>query len=124
MRKEDVYQLLDSLSRIDVNDCFTYRVGNFKLNIAVRNGNQIIEGIDKINNYYYVYAYLYEKTRDDDRAEYFNYDKYVNLAKDQRFKNYLPIKNSIICNGDKMPIDNLVELILYLNRISTLKVFE
>lgn len=50
----------------------------------------------------------------------------VYLNQDPRFKDYKPIKYTefpYMSNGDKMPINHLCELIIYLHRISKLSAF-
>lgn len=50
----------------------------------------------------------------------YEFDKYIKLEADSRFKDYKPIKYSDIqgySDGDKMPLSNLYELVKYLFRL-------
>lgn len=124
MTKEEVRKLLSSLTRGTYHETFCYDVGLFRINIGVKISERIEEHIDNILNYPFVHVFLYERMKDPKRSEHYKYLQYIDLEKDSRFKNYLPIKYGITSSGDDMPIEQLIELILYLNRLTSLVLFK
>lgn len=102
---------------------FSYYVGKFKVAIWT---DRILEHSspddDNIMKHSIVDVNLQEVHRKDNHQLY----EYVELERDERFKNYQPIKYkeySGMSNGQQMPINQLCELIKYLHRLSNLTAF-
>lgn len=109
MTDEEVTRLLESLKKRDAY--FRLIIGNYHIDIfsfASGDHDPFLYLNELITAYDLLYVYVYE------------FDKYIKLEADSRFKDYKPIKYSDIqgySDGDKMPLSNLYELVKYLFRL-------
>lgn len=115
------------LSKLEKNPFghFIYQVGSFTIQIFTHERDFDNNPNDCITNYVAVSINLSELHRF--KGSFPNYGwVIINLEKDDRFKNYQPIKYGAypgLSNGRNMPVIVLCELIKYLHRLSDLAAF-
>jgi len=122
----EIKKELSLLKREENRSHYKYQVGPLFVIIHTSRIQEhpIPDAQDNILNHEVVDVYLFETQRGDDPC----FTEYVaiELEKDSRFKNYLPIKYrewAGYSTGVEMPISHLCELIKYLHRLSKLSTF-